>query len=636
MIWRDGVLPEGAPPFPGTLTQDLLDFGYGVLALALQLRDVNRDRDVATRFPTEDAFRVAAESIESAVRRGDPRHPDQGRHLVVSAAAFHLAGFAARSYSMLPVPALEKNLASVERALALLLRRNLRVLRAHILTWLSDPTRSDEAIAARLADATDDFGPDDVAAVALGNLYHRAVGLADSALFLGDGPIYASAIEALSAVVALAAEARNVPIWWVATLTIHLVRDLWDQSLHVRIPPGTTPGVPPRWDELRRDLIALLATRTQIQLWPSQLAAAARSIDPTDDLVVALPTSAGKTRIAELCILRALADWKRVVYVTPLRALSAQVEGVLARTFVPLGMSVTSLYGASGATIDTRTLASADIVVATPEKLDFALRQDPAVLDDVGLVVLDEGHMIGLGSREIRYEVLIQRLLRRSDADARRIVCLSAMFNPEDAFFQDFGNWLKSDDPRDVVHVRWRPTRQLLATLDWNPNAAAARLSFTEGEKPFVPRFLEAKPPLGRRENIFPQNEIELCIGTANAFARDGHNVIVYSPQRSQIEPLVREFCRIQTQGYLDGIAPPDADALEAALAVGREWLGPKHPAVLGLVIGVGTHHGALPRPFLSAVEHLLHRHTLPVVVASPTLAQGIDLACSVLVFRSL
>src|SRR6185437_14954054 len=72
MIWRDGVLPEGAPPFPGTLTQDLLDFGYGVLALALQLRDVNRDRDVATRFPTEDAFRVAAESIESAVRRGDP------------------------------------------------------------------------------------------------------------------------------------------------------------------------------------------------------------------------------------------------------------------------------------------------------------------------------------------------------------------------------------------------------------------------------------------------------------------------------------------------------------------------------------------------------------------------------------
>jgi len=33
------------------------------------------------------------------------------------------------------------------------------------------------------------------------------------------------------------------------------------------------------------------------------------------------------------------------------------------------------------------------------EKLDFALRNDPTLLDDVGLVVLDEGHMIGADER---------------------------------------------------------------------------------------------------------------------------------------------------------------------------------------------------------------------------------------------
>ncbi|WP_354201954.1 DEAD/DEAH box helicase [Bradyrhizobium sp. JR4.1] len=43
-------------------------------------------------------------------------------------------------------------------------------------------------------------------------------------------------------------------------------------------------------------------------------------------MVVSLPTSAGKTGIAELCILRCLAGGKRVVFVTPLRALSAQTE----------------------------------------------------------------------------------------------------------------------------------------------------------------------------------------------------------------------------------------------------------------------------------------------------------------------
>lgn len=54
-------------------------------------------------------------------------------------------------------------------------------------------------------------------------------------------------------------------------------------------------------------------------------------------------------------------------------------------------------------------------MVATPEKLDFALRNDPSLLDDVGLLVFDEGHMIGLSEREVRYEVQIQRLLRRAD-----------------------------------------------------------------------------------------------------------------------------------------------------------------------------------------------------------------------------
>jgi hypothetical protein len=98
MIWREAIVPEGAQDFSESLTPDLLDFGYGVLALALELRDANREREGEGRFSTDEPFRVAAEALESAVRRGDPLSGDQGRHLIVSAAAFHLAGFAARSF----------------------------------------------------------------------------------------------------------------------------------------------------------------------------------------------------------------------------------------------------------------------------------------------------------------------------------------------------------------------------------------------------------------------------------------------------------------------------------------------------------------------------------------------------------
>ena len=639
MVWRDGVVPEGAQEFSASLTPDLLDFGYGVLALALELREANRDREANQRFNTDEPFRVAAEAIESAVRRGDPHSRDQGRHLVVSAAAFHLAGFAARSFSMLPIPALAKNLASNERALGYVLRRDLSLLREHIIQWHADPSHSDDTVAGRLLDENDEFGPEDVAILALTTSYYRGLGLADTALLFGNREIFDTAVVAMQSVVASAAQIGNIPTWWVAALTLHLIRDLWDQSLFVRLPSDSGSPVPARWNELRRDFIAQLGTRRppHIDLWPSQIAAAKRAVDPNDDLVIALPTSAGKTRIAELCILRTLADGKRIIYVTPLRALSAQVERVLARTFVPLGAGVTSLYGASGATVsDTKTLASASIVVATPEKLDFALRQDPDVLNDVGLIVFDEGHMIGVGSREIRYEVLIQRLLRRGDAAGRRIVCLSAMFTPGDPYFKDFGDWLRGDAPGEPVNVLWRPTRQRLATLDWSARSNTGMLSFLDGEKPFVPRFVEQSEPKKPRKNPFPIGELEFCICAANAFARDGHTVLVYSPQKSQVEPAAREFRHMRDQGYLTNVKPPLAEHLTLASAIGREWLGEKHAAVRALEVGVGTHHGALPRPFLNAVEELLDARRLSVVVASPTLAQGIDLACSVLIFRSL
>ena len=92
----------------------------------------------------------------------------------------------------------------------------------------------------------------------------------------------------------------------------------------------------------------------------------------------------------------------------------------------------------------------------------------------------------------------------------------------------------------------------------------------------------------------------------------------------------------MRDQGFLDNVKPPQPEYLAVALAIGREWLGEDHVAVRALEVGVGTHHGALPRPFLNAVEELLDARRLSVVVASPTLAQGIDLACSVLIFRSL
>jgi replicative superfamily II helicase len=101
---------------------------------------------------------------------------------------------------------------------------------------------------------------------------------------------------------------------------------------------------------LRERFVRMLIERetAEVDLWPSQVHAASSIVNAQDDVVVALPKSSGKTRLAELCILRSLADERRIVCVTPLRALSTQIEYGLARTFGPGGFRDLRLRGRRG------------------------------------------------------------------------------------------------------------------------------------------------------------------------------------------------------------------------------------------------------------------------------------------------
>ncbi|WP_410482613.1 DEAD/DEAH box helicase, partial [Salmonella sp. S011_62438] len=116
-----------------------------------------------------------------------------------------------------------------------------------------------------------------------------------------------------------------IPQWWVHRIAIHLLKDFWSNTFHEKVPLLPAGGVAPSWPVLRELFIGLLARRprAEVDLWPSQIEAASRAVNQTDNLVVSLPTSAGKTRIAELSILRCLAGGRRAIVVTPLRALSA-------------------------------------------------------------------------------------------------------------------------------------------------------------------------------------------------------------------------------------------------------------------------------------------------------------------------
>lgn len=645
IIWRDGVLPPDSPNFDDRLSYDLNSYGYALLGLGLRLRELDGD-PLQARL----AFEQAATALEAIIAKGDPNESNRYFHFVMAAASYHLAHLSARAYSLLTAVENDENFSPAERALTFLMRRDFTAFRSSILDYRASDMGSDASIAASLqlrldqkeseeslVDGGDDF-LFEALDTALIDAFFSAMSLYLLSIERGEKPLMDQAIERLQDSLSICAELNLVPQWWSHRVAIHLLTDLWSNTFHERLPLQPLGGEAVNWPSLRELFIASLQQRpkSEIDLWPSQIEAAARAVDQTDDLVVSLPTSAGKTRIAELCILRCLASGQRVVFVTPLRALSAQTETTLQRTFGPLGKTISALYGSVGVSgFDEDAIRERNIVVATPEKLDFALRNDPSLLDDVGLLIFDEGHMIGINEREVRYEVQIQRLLRRPDADQRRIVCLSAIL-PDGDQLDDFSDWLRRDKPGEVIKHDWRPTRLRFGEVVWT--SPTARLNLRVGaEQPWVQRFIVGEvPPEGRRIRLFPNDQRELCLATAWRLVDDGQTVLIFCPIRRSVEPFADVIVDLHKRGALRSLLEVDPETLNTAIALGEEWLGPGSAILKCLRLGVALHHGALPTAYRKEVERLLREGILKVTISSPTLAQGLNLSATAVVMHSL
>jgi hypothetical protein len=629
LMRTDGVLPENAPALGATIETDLANHGFALMRAAMALRARGDSVELVGK-----AFERAGNAFEALIRNAAPEAVDGGFRRTVAAAAYHLAGFSAVAYSLFSEAVGDLNLAPGETAVMRLILRDLDGLRTFVRDWLNDEAHSDDRMAAELSGEDADL--DEVLAKILNTAICRALAFFDFALETGDEEPLERARSLIASAVSLADNAENVPLWWITNLCRHLIDDLWEHSLHQNLPTQPPEGAAEQYPDLRRLFIGSLYARktSEVELWPSQREAARRSTDVKDDLVVALPTSAGKTRVAEIAALMTLSSARRVLIVTPLRALSAQTERSFRKTFAPLGFSVSSLYGASGLSVgDEDALRSREIVIATPEKLDFALRSDPSLIDDVGLIVLDEGHMIGPSEREIRYETLVQRLLRRADAAERRIVCLSAVL-PSGDELDDLTAWIRADEPGNPVRSDWRPTRQRYGMLTWRSRDARLTLDLTNNG-PFLDRFVVQKPPRGREMKPYPRKTSHLTLFAAWEFAAQGRRALIFSTQANWVEGYGKQVVDLCKRGYLDSLLDAGT-SIARALEVGKEWLGEDHPAVASLKAGVAIHHGRLPSPFLRELEILLSEGVLKVIVASPTLSQGLNLNAAVLLVPAL
>ena len=370
-------------------------------------------------------------------------------------------------------------------------------------------------------------------------------------------------------------------------------------------------------------------------------AAACRVLEEGRSVLVAAPTGAGKTIVAEFAIhLAMFAPRDKVFYTTPMKALSNQKYAELARAY---GSSEVGLL-----TGDSNVNSSARIVVMTTEVLRNMLYADSPLLRDLRYVVLDEVHFLADRFRGAVWEEVIIHLPREV-----RMVSLSATVSNA----EEFGDWLQAvRGETDVIVSEQRPVpldqhvlvrSKLLDLFDSSGQAATDRVN-PELVRPANAggRSLEGRASRDLRrthyrdrgrpgfgDRIDRPEVVKLLAGRTLlpaiffVFSRAGCDQAVTQVLRSGIrltEQWERELIREIAEERCRTIRDDDLSVLGY-----WDWLE-------GLSRGVAAHHAGLIPAFKEVVEELFQRKLVKVVFATETLALGINMPARTVVLEKL
>ena len=609
---------------------------------------------------TSDSLRRAAEVFEFLADLDEG--PTHTTSLLLSAALFQLAGYAAnsvcisRGLTLTPPPtalALDVGSRLLDRGLGLALQRRfvrlLRETRAAAVLFHG----SEDAFVELLH--RHDAPPEVAASLPVADLTAQALEQL-SAHALSGVPID-SFLETTTDLHDLLLSTGNTELLLRADLLASLGRRLAETSIWTELAEQIArDGVWKRYAMLcsRGRGTSALEARSDTELWRSQLTALRSGLlsHAESGLAVRMPTSAGKTRIAELSILQTLTEHgRRVVYVAPFNALADEIEASMSALFSDLGFRVSTVLGSYDLDkLEEDLVTSSDLLITTPEKLTLLLRLQPTQLDSVGLLVLDEGHIIDSKDRGIGYELLLTRLRRRMSDDSR-ILFLSAVISDDNA--SDFAEWLCKDRSA-MAASNWRPARRLIGVYDAGRN----RIDYlpddsnpVESRSSFVPRVIERKEYRDftrkqRREKIveFPgMSKGEITAELALKFSAEGP-VIVFTTQPRWAESCARAIGRaLLLRRQTEGEDIPDAfrkvndrGYSPSALAVAESWLGSESSVMKVLRDGIGVHHAGLPEAVRRAVENDFRGGLLPVMAATGTLAQGVNLPVKTVLIHTL
>lgn len=327
------------------------------------------------------------------------------------------------------------------------------------------------------------------------------------------------------------------------------------------------------------------------ELFPPQAEAIPIALEGRN-LVAAVPTASGKSLIGFIPAMNmVLSTGKKVLYIVPLKALASEKRDDLLR-FSGLGFKVVMSSGDLDSDEDIR---DADIVIATSEKADSMIRHGSRWMDSVGMLIADEVHMIHDVSRGPTLEVTLTKFLRKKNV---QIIALSATVSNA----EDLADWLDAK----LVKSDWRPI-PLKEGVFYN-----GEITFDDAESRDV------------------ESGKDSVLALLKQTMEDGGQCMIFVNTRRSTESLAVKYSTT-TKKYIDH--QPDERDL-AMLEGGAESTAIGKKLSLCVSSGIAFHNAGLTYKQRRYVEDGFKSGDIKCIVATPTLAAGINLPARRVIVR--
>lgn len=322
----------------------------------------------------------------------------------------------------------------------------------------------------------------------------------------------------------------------------------------------------------------------------------------SENVLLGSPTGSGKTVACELAMWWAFREkpGSKVVYIAPMKALVRErVQDWRKRLTAQMGLKLVELTGDN--TPDTRTIRNADIIITTPEKWDGISRswQTRGYVRQVSLVIIDEIHLLG-GDRGPILEIIVSRMnyiASQSKGSVRLMGMSTACANAS-----DLGNWLGVKAGLYNFRHSVRPV-PLEIFIDGFPE-----------QRGFCPLMQSMnRPTFLAIKNHSPEKPVIVFVASRRQTRLTAKDLINYCG----MEDNPRRFVRMSEEDLQLNLSRVQDDSLREALS-----------------FGIGLHHAGLVESDRSLSEELFANNKIQILVATSTLAWGVNLPAHLVVVK--